>query len=93
MLMFAALPVVKASQQWSLPLPNHYNIAFSYYYFTIFFMLLYIPCESTDSNTPCTPPIITLTHTHTHTLSVFPQLYGHMIKQRRKVIGGKPKEE
>lgn len=45
MLMFTALPVIKATQQWSLSLPNHYNMAFSYYYFTAFFMFLYIPCE------------------------------------------------
>lgn len=67
MLMFTALPVMQASQQWSLSLPNHYNMAFSYYYFTAFLMFLYIP--------------------------LFPQLYGHMIQQRKKVIGTKTKEE
>lgn len=68
MLMFTALPVVKARGQWSYSLPNPANISFSFYYFLCFFMLLYIP--------------------------LFPQLYGHMIKQRKKVIGGvKPKLE
>jgi very-long-chain (3R)-3-hydroxyacyl-CoA dehydratase len=67
MLAFTALPVLKASEQWSLSLPNPYNIAFSFYYFTAFGMALYIP--------------------------FFPQLYGHMIKQRQKVMGGKTKEE
>ena len=46
MLMFTALPVMQATQQWSLSLPNHYNMAFSYYYFTAFLMFLYIPRES-----------------------------------------------
>lgn len=62
LLYFASLPVIRARHQWSLSLPNNANISFSFYYFLIFTMLLYIP--------------------------LFPQLYGHMIRQRRKVIGG-----
>lgn len=61
LLFFAALPVVKATRQWSLSLPNDYNISFSFYYFLIFSMVMYIP--------------------------LFPQLYGHMIKQRAKTLG------
>lgn len=45
MLMFTALPVVKARGQWSYSLPNPANISFSFYYFLCFFMLLYIPRE------------------------------------------------
>ena len=45
MLSFAALPVLKASHQWSTSLPNPYNLSFSFYYFLMFFMALYIPCE------------------------------------------------
>jgi len=67
LLFFAALPVVKAQRQWSLELPNDYNISFSFYYFLIFSMLLYIP--------------------------LFPQLYGHMIRQRAKILGQAPTRE
>lgn len=65
LLFFASLPVVKARQQWHLPLPNAANMSFNFYGFLIVSMLLYIP--------------------------LFPQLYGHMIKQRSKIIGG-PKD-
>lgn len=61
LLFFASLPVVKARKQWELELPNAMNVSFSFYYFLIFTMLLYIP--------------------------LFPQLYGHMIKQRAKILG------
>ncbi|XP_003386467.1 PREDICTED: very-long-chain (3R)-3-hydroxyacyl-CoA dehydratase 2-like [Amphimedon queenslandica] len=59
-LFFTALPVVRATQQWSISLPNPLNFAFSYYYFLIFGAFIYIP--------------------------LFPQLYGHMISQRKKVL-------
>ena len=45
MLMFTALPVVRARRQWSCSLPNAANVSFSFYYFLCVFMLLYIPCE------------------------------------------------
>uniref|UniRef100_A0A1X7UXB0 Very-long-chain (3R)-3-hydroxyacyl-CoA dehydratase n=1 Tax=Amphimedon queenslandica TaxID=400682 RepID=A0A1X7UXB0_AMPQE len=59
-LVYNALPLVRATQQWSIFLPNPWNISFSYYYFGYFGIMLY--------------------------LSVFPQLYGHMIKQRQKAL-------
>lgn len=62
LLFFASLPVVRAKQQWDLPLPNAVNMGFSFYGFLVLSMFLYIP--------------------------LFPQLYGHMIKQRGKIIGG-----
>lgn len=43
MMMFTAMPVTRASQQWSLVLPNPWNMAFSYYYYIIFNVMLYIP--------------------------------------------------
>ena len=43
MMMFTAMPVTRASQQWSLVLPNPWNMAFSYYYYIIFNVILYIP--------------------------------------------------
>lgn len=67
MLYFSALPVIKAKQQWSVPLPNCANMAFNFYYILLVTIILYIP--------------------------VFPQLYGHMISQRKKIIGGKPKTD
>ena len=45
MMMFAALPVVKARGQWNYPLPNPINVSFNFYYFLWIFMLLYLPCE------------------------------------------------
>ena len=46
MMMFTALPVARASQQWSVILPNPCNMAFSYYYFIIFTIFLYIPSNT-----------------------------------------------
>ena len=83
MLAFAALPVVKASQQWSLSLPNPYNISFSFYYFLVFTMALYIPCECVYSLHTLTHVYMhTLTHkysthTHTHTHSISSALWSH----------------
>ncbi|XP_065898261.1 very-long-chain (3R)-3-hydroxyacyl-CoA dehydratase 2-like [Dysidea avara] len=62
MLVFSALPIVNATGQFSFTLPNLINWAFSYYYFLVLIIFLYIP--------------------------IFPQLYGHMISQRKKVLGG-----
>ncbi|XP_040570340.1 very-long-chain (3R)-3-hydroxyacyl-CoA dehydratase 2 [Lepeophtheirus salmonis] len=59
--MYYALPEVARNNTFSILLPNKYNFTFSFYYFLIINMLLYIP--------------------------VFPKLYGHMLKQRKKVLG------
>ncbi|XP_033727517.1 very-long-chain (3R)-3-hydroxyacyl-CoA dehydratase 2-like [Pecten maximus] len=64
---YASLPYVKASQLYSISLPNSANLSFNYYYFLICAMLTYIP--------------------------VFPQLFMHMVAQRRKVIGGASKKK
>ena len=42
---YASLPYVKASQMYSLSLPNAANFAFSFHYFLIFTMLMYIPSK------------------------------------------------
>jgi very-long-chain (3R)-3-hydroxyacyl-CoA dehydratase len=62
MLLFTALPVVKAGSLYSVYLPNVYNWSFDYYYAMCLFVFLYLP--------------------------IFPQLYGHMISQRKKVLSG-----
>ncbi|XP_045181359.2 very-long-chain (3R)-3-hydroxyacyl-CoA dehydratase 2-like [Mercenaria mercenaria] len=66
---WSGLDFVRDSKIYSVELPNAANMSFSYYYFLIFFMIMYIP--------------------------IFPQLYMHMLAQRKKVIGGagKPKTE
>lgn len=67
LLIFSAIPVVAASEQWSIFLPNYFNISFHFSFFLGLTALLYIP--------------------------IFPQLYGHMIAQRKKVLGAKTKAE
>ena len=81
LLYFASLPVIWAREQWNYPLPNPANMSFNFYYFLIFTMLLYIPRELIRSTGVQFIWCIIL-------YTVFPQLYGHMIKQRKKVIGG-----
>ncbi len=46
LLMFKSLPVVRATGQWSVALPNKFNISYSFYYQLWFTILLYIPRES-----------------------------------------------
>lgn len=41
--MYVALPVVKATGQFSFRLPNIYNISFDFYTFLIFYAIMYIP--------------------------------------------------
>lgn len=97
MLYFSALPVVQAREQWSLTLPNKLNIAFDFYYFLCFTILLYIPRENPKVTTNFFFGIllfIICCRPDSHIIcglslsSVFPQLYGHMIHQRKKIIGG-----
>ena len=77
MLIFSALPIVGASGVFSFTLPNVLNWAFDYYYFLLFIIFLYIP-----SMLMCHTDLL-----HNLFLLVFPQLYGHMISQRSKVLG------
>ncbi|XP_060068147.1 very-long-chain (3R)-3-hydroxyacyl-CoA dehydratase 2-like [Ylistrum balloti] len=64
---YASLPYVKERGLYSVALPNSFNMSFSYYYFLICTMFVYIP--------------------------IFPQLFMHMIAQRKKVIGGAGKKK
>lgn len=66
---YSSLKEVHDKKLYYLQLPNAANIAFNYFYFLVFFMIMYIP--------------------------VFPQLYTHMLGQRRKVLGkiDKPKTQ
>ncbi|GJQ82175.1 hypothetical protein Trydic_g6005 [Trypoxylus dichotomus] len=41
--MYAAVEDLKATKQWSMELPNKYNVVFFYHHYLIFSMLLYIP--------------------------------------------------
>uniref|UniRef100_T1JCW2 Very-long-chain (3R)-3-hydroxyacyl-CoA dehydratase n=1 Tax=Strigamia maritima TaxID=126957 RepID=T1JCW2_STRMM len=41
--MYSALPQLRTSRMWSVNLPNRLNISFSYYFYVIIIMLLYIP--------------------------------------------------
>jgi very-long-chain (3R)-3-hydroxyacyl-CoA dehydratase len=42
LLIYVALPTVRARRMWEISLPNRHNFAFSYYYFLWAFMLLYV---------------------------------------------------
>jgi hypothetical protein len=78
-LMYTALPIVyNASQQWSVTLPNPCNMSFSYYYFIMFNIALYVPCESII--------VAKLLLFNFLAILVFPQLYGHMRSQRTKYL-------
>ena len=96
MLYFASLPVIWARGQWNYSLPNAANISFNFYYFLVITMLLYIPCEHNCFRySGFVPPsnhhrgvINFIVGFFFFSVIVFPQLYGHMIKQRRKIIGG-----
>lgn len=59
--LYAAQNYVANNNMWSLSMPNFLNATFSYNYFLLFVMFLYIP--------------------------LFPQMYLHMLSQRRKIIG------
>ncbi|ESO83230.1 hypothetical protein LOTGIDRAFT_222938 [Lottia gigantea] len=59
---WGAMPFVKKTNLYNLDLPNQYNVAFNFYFFLWFVIVMYIP--------------------------VFPQLYMHMLRQRRKMVGG-----
>lgn len=87
LLLFKALPVVKATGQWSASLPNMFNISFSFYYYLWFTILLYIPRESSITSTASEKKSFI---SCPFSLAVFPQLYGHMLRQRRKMLGGQP---
>ncbi|VDI05956.1 very-long-chain (3R)-3-hydroxyacyl-CoA dehydratase, partial [Mytilus galloprovincialis] len=64
---YGSLNEVVEKKLYYLELPNRANIAFNFYYYLIFTMLMYIP--------------------------IFPQLYFHMVAQRKKVIGGRTKSD
>lgn len=105
LLYFSSLPVIRARQQWSFPLPNRANVSFNFYYFLVVTMLLYIPREWLHVEwllalqwivqllcKCCWYPVNVMVLSSlalywSHDV-VFPQLYGHMIQQRRKIIGG-----
>lgn len=82
MIMYAALPVVQATQQWSIPLPNMCNISFSFYYFIVLTIVLYIPGEVRCGGGVANYNLRPLGS---------PTMIGHMMKQRAKFITGKVK--
>ncbi|KAJ6666788.1 hypothetical protein lerEdw1_020513 [Lerista edwardsae] len=85
---YAALPYVKRSGMFSVRLPNKYNVSFDYYYFLLIVMASYIPCTSLCY---LDVPLFSLFDTILSVISpltVFPQLYFHMLRQRRKVLHG-----
>ena len=43
MVIIQALPFIKATQPFSISLPNPYNMVFNFYYASIMFLPLYIP--------------------------------------------------
>lgn len=59
--MYYSLDEIAENNLFSVSMPNSWNFAFSYYYFLIFYMFLYLP--------------------------LFPVLFGHMMSQRKKVLG------
>ncbi|KAM3966810.1 3-hydroxyacyl-CoA dehydratase 1 [Aphomia sociella] len=59
--MYYALDEIAEKKIATVLMPNDWNILFSYYYFIIFYMFLYVP--------------------------LFPVLFGHMMAQRKKMLG------
>jgi hypothetical protein len=43
--LYAAQAYVARKKVWSLEMPNAMNLTFSYHYFLLFIMFLYIPCK------------------------------------------------
>jgi hypothetical protein len=43
--LYAAQAYVAQKKLWSLEMPNAMNLTFSYHYFLLFIMFLYIPCK------------------------------------------------
>lgn len=74
-MVYTAFPIVHATKQWSISLPNPWNFVFSYYYYGMFGIMLYLSGQRSN--------IFVLFH---YIVLVFPQLYGHMINQRRKAL-------
>uniref|UniRef100_A0A3B3IGX2 Very-long-chain (3R)-3-hydroxyacyl-CoA dehydratase n=1 Tax=Oryzias latipes TaxID=8090 RepID=A0A3B3IGX2_ORYLA len=70
---YAALPFVRRSGMYSMRLPNKYNVSFDYYYCLIIINVTFFPLNFSW--------IFVL-------LAVFPQLYFHMLRQRRRVLHG-----
>ncbi|CAH0558278.1 unnamed protein product [Brassicogethes aeneus] len=64
---YAAQQEIGAKQQWSITMPNSFNVIFNYQHFLWFIMFLYIP--------------------------LFPQMYMHMVHQRKKVLGPHKKSQ
>lgn len=65
--MYHILDEVAEKKIFTVSMPNTWNFTFSYYYYLIFYMFLYIP--------------------------LFPVLFGHMLRQRRKMLGKEHKEK
>ena len=85
---FAALPLYNATQKYSVNLPNKLNFTFSFYYFIVVFMLFYFPGKPIFS---CY--LWTNNNVKEIFFLVFPKLFGHMLAQRRKVLGGGTKQD
>lgn len=91
---YAALPYVQKTGLYSVTLPNKYNFSFDYYTFLILTMVSYIPRKSVFIYMlfPCSKisTLMSLTDLYRNMSSlstVFPQLYFHMLRQRKKVLG------
>ena len=82
---YRALPHYSTTQSFSTALPNIWNFTFSFYYFTILIMVTYIPGIFRFTAFK----IAQLQNCIFFYPAVFPQLYGHMFAQRRKVLAKK----
>lgn len=85
---YAALPYVQKTGLYSVTLPNKYNFSFDYYTFLILTMISYIPCKCVFLRIVITCSVVSISRFELSPLStVFPQLYFHMVRQRKKVLG------
>lgn len=92
-MVYLASGPIRKQRLLSLSLPNRLNVAFDYYVVCWIIVLAYVPGrflmlelsgldnsqQEYASINPCSP---------LHTSAAFPQLYGYMLAQRRKLLGG-----
>lgn len=77
-----ALPYLFERNLWSISMPNAFNFAFSYPVYVIIYSSLYLPCITKPRSR----------FSNFFVFEVFPQLYLHMVVQRKKALGGGSKE-
>lgn len=87
LLIYASLDEISKSSRFTWPLPNFLNVSFYPHYALVGFMLLYIPRTYAIWYLVLNCPRFKLKLSLKFS-PVFPPMYIHMLRQRRKIIGG-----